>query len=221
MNQIYHFEGKVSTHLDQMLTDIAGKSDPVISKLRRSYGACLLENLLIEDWSLFPSSLPQLDQITISNAVQIQAGVSNQFKNVLDEIQVRLEYLEERKNLPDEMLLTKIFSDNEAVFKVRKKDDPTWADLDEATTSKVLRDVCDANHISHHRAAIENISHRGKGYPFLKVTFTTQSERWAFTRRLNATKATHKYIISPMEPRGCQVGCQGTSELLAKVSLQP
>ena len=61
--------------------------------------------------------------------------------------------------------------------------------------------MCDANNISHHRAAMENISPRGKGYPFLKVTFTTQSERWAFTRSLIATKATHKFNISPMEPR--------------------
>ena len=113
----------------------------------------------------------------------------------LDEIQVRLDYLEEKKNLSDEMLLTKIFSDNEAICKVRKKDDPAWAKQDEETKARGLREVCEANNVSHHRAAIEDITPRGRGYPFLKVTFTTQSERWAFTRSLNASKATHKFVI--------------------------
>ena len=82
-----------------------------------------------------------------------------------------------------------------------QKGGQSLAAQDEATQSQGLREVCEANNISHHRAAMESISPRGQGFPFLKVTFTTQSERWNFTRSLNAIKGLHKYTVSPMEPR--------------------
>ena len=80
-----------------MLTDIAGGSAPVMDKLIRNYGAGLLHKLLMENWSLIPSTLPQLDPLTISDALQIQVGVSNRFQSSLDEIQIRLDYWRTRK----------------------------------------------------------------------------------------------------------------------------
>ena len=97
--------------------------------------------------------------------------------------------MKQKANLPSELLLTKIFSDNKQICKVRKK------------KAKALREVCDTDLVDQQRAAIEEIQPRVKVTSSLKDTFTTQSQRLNLTKALNATKGSHGYIISPMEPR--------------------
>ena len=65
----------------------------------------------------------------------------------------------------------------------------------------MVRAVSHTYLVSHQGVAIEDIEPRGRGFPFLKLTFTSRSKRWAFTRSLNATKGTQGYVISPIEPR--------------------
>ena len=70
--------------------------------------------------------------------------------------------------MPSE-LLTKIFSDNEHICKVRKENDPGWAKIDSNEKAKDLREVCDTNLVDHQRASIKDIQPRRKITPFLKV----------------------------------------------------
>ena len=65
--------------------------------------------------------MTQLDPLTTSDLLQLQVKFSNMLKTSLEEFKSRLDYVE---------LLTKIFSDNESVYKVRKKNDAGWAKLD-------------------------------------------------------------------------------------------
>ena len=80
---------------------------------------------------------------------------------------------------------------------MRKKNDTGWAKLNGNEKAKALRTVCDTNLVDHQRATIEEIHSWGKGVPFLKVSFTTQSEIWTFTKALNAKKSLYGYIIFP------------------------
>ena len=81
---------------------------------------------------------------------------------------IRLDHVKQNANMPSE-LLTKIFSDNEHICKVRKENDPGWANMDSNEKAKDLRKVCDTDLVNHQRASIEEIQPRGKITPFLKV----------------------------------------------------
>ena len=116
-------------------------------------------------------------------------------KTGLEEVKGRPDYVEHKDNMPSELLLRKIFSDNESFCKVRKKNDVGWANLD-----SMKRPMTSEQSGNHQRATVEENQPRGKGFPFLKVSFTTQSKRWTFTKASSTTKGTHGYIISPMEP---------------------
>ena len=94
-------------------------------------------------------------------------------KTGLEEVKGRPDYVEHKDNMPSELLLRKIFSDNESFCKVRKKNDVGWAKLDSNEKANHLRAICDTNLVNHQQAGIDEIQLRGKGFPFLKVSFTT------------------------------------------------
>ena len=137
--------------------------------------------------------------LTTSDLLQLHDKFAKNLNDGFNEVRSRLNYVEQKANMPSELLLTNIFSDNEQVCKVRKKNNPGWAKMDSNEKAKALRDVCDTNLVDHQRAAIDEIQPRGKITPFLKVTFTIQSERWDFTKALNSAKSFPWIQISPME----------------------
>ena len=51
--------------------------------------------------------------------------------------------------------------------------------------------------------AFGKISSRGKGTPFVKMTFLTAGERRYVTGRLNSIREETSYIISPVDPWEC------------------
>ena len=100
-----------------------------------------------------------------------------------------MRYIEGRVSTPDKIVLTKIFSDNENVIKLRKKNNPAWASKPVKLLSTGLRQLMDENGIKHHRMSVEMIIPRGKATPFLKLTFLTQDDRRDATKKLNAISA--------------------------------
>ena len=58
--------------------------------------------------------------------------------------------------------------------------------------------------IDQRNLAFKKITPKGRGTPFLKLTFLTVGERKNATGRLNSVKEETRYIISPVEPRECQ-----------------
>ena len=185
---IDNFESKVANNAKKMHEDILGGDALILNKTRGKYGEELLNSILHENCSVILSTVDQLDPLTTSDLLQIHDKFAKKINDGLDEVRSRLDYVEQKANMLSELLLTKIFSDNEQICKVRKKNDPGWAKMDSNKKAKALREVCDTNPVDHQQGAIEEIQPRGKMIPFLKVTFTTQSERWNFTKSLNATK---------------------------------
>ena len=116
----------------------------------------------------------------------------------------KIDYLESKAELPDILLLTKIFSDSESICNIRKKDDPNWSRMQERDKISVFKTEMEANNQSDSKLAFEDIQPPSKVTPFLKVTFLSSNERWNFTRAMNTTKSTHNYITSVMEPREVQ-----------------
>ena len=114
-----------------------------------------------------------------------------------------MRYLEQRVSTPDKIVLTKIFSDNKNVIKLRKND-PAWASKPVKELDKELRKIMEENDIEHHRMSVELITPRGKATPFLKLTFLTQNDRRDATKKLNAVKTSTSFTISPIEPREVQ-----------------
>ena len=82
--EIDHFQGKIIACLLKMHADIAAGSDRVLDKLRQNYGNGLLHTILIENWSVIPSTLQQLDPLTTSDVLQLQVVFSNPFKTSLN-----------------------------------------------------------------------------------------------------------------------------------------
>ena len=78
------------------------------------------------------------------------------------DLDTRVSYLESCARVPDNILLTKTFSDKENIIKLRKKQDPAWA-------SKSVKEL--DNDVDHQRMVTEIITPKLKATPFLKLTF--------------------------------------------------
>ena len=92
-----------------------------------------------------------MDHLSMPDAIQVQGSILNKTKNRVTELESRISYLEQKLSKPDKIVLMKIFSDNENVIKLRKKNNPAWASKSVKELSTELRGIMDENDIEHHR----------------------------------------------------------------------
>ena len=88
--------------------------------------------------------------------------------------------------------------------KLRKKNDKTWDNKPEEELIAELKLKMEELNVNQSNLAINKITPKGRGTPFLKLTFLMSGERRDATGRLNSAKLETGYIISPVEPRECQ-----------------
>ena len=55
------------------------------------------------------------------DAVQVHSTIINKMRVRVSELETRMSYLESRTSAPDKIMLTKLFSDNKNIIKLRKK----------------------------------------------------------------------------------------------------
>ena len=88
--------------------------------------------------------------------------------------------------------------------KIRKKEDHLWDAKPKEALEEEVRKKMDELSIDHRNMTMEKITPKGRGSPFLKLTFQNQADRKDATGKLNSVRTTTGYIISPVEPREVQ-----------------
>ena len=79
-----------------------------------------------------------------------------------------------------------------------------WDAKPKEALEEEVRKKMDELSIDHRNMAVEKITPKGRGSPFLKLTFLNQADRKDATGKLNSVRTTTGYIISPVEPREVQ-----------------
>ena len=82
--------------------------------------------------------------------------------------------------------------------------DKTWDNKPKEELIAELKQKKEELNVNQSNLAFDKIIPKGRGTPFLKLTFMTASERRDATGLLNSVKQETGYIISPVEPRECQ-----------------
>ena len=136
-------------NLEMFDTALKNDEEGVKSKTRMKYGNGLLESVLTPNWNIIPSTLDLVDPLSLSDAIQVQDSILNATKNNVTELESRMRYLEQRVSTQPKIVLMKIFSDNENVIKLRKKNDPAWASKPVKKLDKELRKILEENDIEH------------------------------------------------------------------------
>ena len=106
--------------------------------------------------------------------------------------------MEEELKFPNKTVLAKIFGDSENICKLRKKNDKVWDIKPEEELIAELKLKMEEVNVDQSNLAIEKITSKGQGTPFLKLTFLTSRERRDATSWLNSVKLETGYIISPV-----------------------
>ena len=88
--------------------------------------------------------------------------------------------------------------------KIRKKNDKIWDNKPKEELVAEVRQKMEELNVNQSNLTFDKIIPKGRGTPFLKLTFLMASERRNATGLLNSIKQETGYIISPVEPRECQ-----------------
>ena len=194
---ITNFTVTVMEHIEDIDRGLVNKSENVMRFTRAAYGPGVLSRHLDEFWDQIPSTIPPKGLSNLTDIVQVHEKKLEDLTELADSLNDSFRTIEEELKFPNKTVLAKVFGDSENMCKLRKKSDKTW---DNKPEDELIAEL----NVNQRNLAISKITPKGRGTPFLKLTFLTSEERRDATSRLNSLKLDTGYIISPVEPRECQ-----------------
>ena len=144
---------------------------------RAQFGPGVLTPFLDDNWDLIPSALTVLDTTSLSNMVQLQDKKICDLTELTEKMNSDISKLQERLKIPcNTTVLAKIWGDYENVCKLRKKKDTVWVNKPKEELKKEIRDKLTDLNVSLDNIAFDKINPKGRGVPFIKMTFLTAGE---------------------------------------------
>ena len=201
---VANFEQASSSNLERFDKGIKNNIPKITKWTHAEYCPGILSAVLEKDWEIIPSTLPNLSMVSVSDLVHTQGRKINNISANLDLTDMKVDRIEKALDKPNPWLLSKVFSDNENVCKIRKKEDHLWDAKPKEALEEEVRKKMDKLSIDHRNMTMEKITPKGRSSPFLKLTLLNQADRKDAMGKLNSIRTATGYIISPVEPREVQ-----------------
>ena len=201
---ITNFSITVMENIEDINRGLTDKNENVMRFTRAAYGPGVLSRHLDEFWDQIPSTIPPKGLSNLTDFMHVHEKKLKDLTELTDSLNDSFRNLEKELKFPNKTVLAKVFGDSENTCKLRKKNDKTWDNKPEEELIAELKLKMEELNVNQSNLAINKITPKGRGTPFLKLTFLTSRERRDATSRLNTVKLDTGYIISPVEPRECQ-----------------